>query len=109
MRLKALFSTAAACVAFSTIPTQSANAGFISDLYERLTQDRPRVERPQMERPRMERPMRPNGDRPQRPQRPNRPVARNVPEIDAAGAMLAFSLMGGMVAVVRERRRQRRK
>lgn len=30
-----------------------------------------------------------------------------VPEIDAAGATLAFALMGGIVAIVRERRRRR--
>jgi hypothetical protein len=31
-----------------------------------------------------------------------------VPEIDAAGATLAFALMGGIVAIVRERRRRSR-
>ncbi|MGD2167679.1 MAG: hypothetical protein PVF63_06190 [Gammaproteobacteria bacterium] len=35
-------------------------------------------------------------------------LRRGVPEIDAAGAMLAFSLMGGIVAIVRERRRRSR-
>ena len=36
-------------------------------------------------------------------------ITRSVPEIDAAGAMLAFSLMGGIVAIVRERRRRKSK
>lgn len=33
---------------------------------------------------------------------------RAVPEIDAAGATLAFALLGGIVAIARERRRRKR-
>lgn len=35
------------------------------------------------------------------------PAASNVPEIDGAGAILALALLGGVVAVARERRKKK--
>lgn len=44
--------------------------------------------------------------KPSKPNKPNKPSTpvQEVPEIDAAGAALALALMGGIVAVRRERR-----
>ena len=44
-----------------------------------------------------------NKPKPTEPTKPSTPV-QEVPEIDAAGAALALALMGGIVAVRRERR-----
>lgn len=46
----------------------------------------------------------------QSPTRTEQPtVSNNVPEIDAAGAAIALALLGGVVAIARERRKTKSK